>query len=302
MKNEEEQPMKNIVPHLWFDQEAKEAVTFYMSLFEDSRMLRDIVIEDTPSGDAPLHYFTLAGQEFAAISGGPYFKFNPSVSFMVQCKEKEEVDCLWNAFAEGGEVLMELNSYPFSPYYGWIQDRFGLSWQLSLVEAEPISQKIMPCLLFAKDVCGKAEEAGNFYASVFPESSVDFVSFYQEGEASSAKAKVNYLQFSLQKMLFSAMDHAIEGEEIFTEAISFIVNCKDQDEIDYFWDRLSFVKEAEQCGWIKDKYGLSWQIVPEDFDDIFVTGSQEEVRRVTEALLEMKKLDIAALEKARLGE
>lgn len=293
--------MKNIVPHLWFDHESTEAASFYMSLFEDSKILRDIVIEDTPSGDAPLIYFTLAGQEFAAISGGPYFNFNPSVSFMIQCTSKEEVEKFWKAFADGGEVLMELGTYDFSPYYGWIQDRYGLSWQVSLQENQPVHQKITPCLLFSNEVCGFAEEAAHHYAAVFPESSVDFVSRYKEGEAVDPRAKVNYVQLTLKDMIFSAMDHAMGGEEKFTEAISFIVNCRDQDEIDYFWDKLSYDKDAEQCGWIKDRYGLSWQIVPQDFDDVYVTGSKEEIWRVTRALLEMKKLDIEALEKARKG-
>lgn len=293
--------MNKIVPHLWFDHESKEAASFYMSLFEDSKIVRDIVIEDTPSGDAPLIYFTLAGQEFAAISAGPYFTFNPSISFMIQCASKEEVEKFWKAFADGGEVLMELGAYDFSPYYGWIQDRYGLSWQISLQENQPVQQKIIPSLLFSKDVCGFAQEAADLYTEVFPESTVDFVSHYKDQEAPDPRAKANYIQFRLDDTVFSAMDHGMGGDHTFSEAVSFIINCKDQDEIDYYWDKLSFVKEAEQCGWIKDRYGLSWQIVPEDFDDIYVTGTQEEVRRVTKALLEMKKIDIAALEKARLN-
>jgi predicted 3-demethylubiquinone-9 3-methyltransferase (glyoxalase superfamily) len=294
--------MKNIIPHLWYTDNAIEAATFYMSLFEDSRIIRQGVIENTPSGDAPFIYFTLAGQEFGATSGGPFFKINPSVSFMIQCSTKEEVDYFWKAFADGGDVLMKLGSYPFSPYYGWIQDPYGLSWQVFLVENEPITQKIIPCLLFAKDVCDKAEDAARYYASVFPDGSVDFVSYYQEGEASTPLAKVNYLQFTLNGMKFAAMDHGMGGEEAFTPAISFMVNCDDQKEIDHFWEKLSFVEEAEQCGWCADKYGNSWQVIPADFDEIFVSGSKEESERVTAALLEMKKLDIEALEKARRGE
>ena len=153
--------MQRIVPHLWYDKEAKEAAEFYASVFPDSKVTDVRTIKDTPSGDAEIVAFELWGQPFMAISAGPFFKFNESISFMVYCDT--------------------------------------------------------------------------------------------------------------------------------------------QDEIDFYWDKLSADPAAEQCGWLKDKFGLSWQIVPRKMDELLGQGSEEQIARVTQAFLPMKKLDIAALEKAYAG-
>ncbi|VEF49348.1 3-demethylubiquinone-9 3-methyltransferase [Bacillus freudenreichii] len=292
--------MQTIVPHLWYDKEAKEAASFYIGLFEDSKLLNVTVLENTPSGDAEYVSFELAGQRFDAISAGPYFKFNPSISLMVACSSIEEVNAKWNALIEGGTELMPLAEYPFSKWYGWVQDRFGLSWQLILVEEGQAVQKITPNFLFSNESCGRAEEAVKYYVDVFENSSMGPISRYGKGEAASPKAKVNYVSFNLSGIHFSAMDHAFDADFNFNEAISFMINCNDQKEIDYFWDKLSAVPEAEQCGWARDSFGVSWQIVPANMDEIMFKGSRGEIKRVTDALFKMKKIDIAALEKARL--
>lgn len=291
--------MQKIVPNLWYDKEAKEAAMFYISLFEHSKLLSVSVIGDTPSGDSEVVSFELAGQQFTAISAGPYFKFNPSISFMVACSSVEEVDAKWAALSEGGTVLMELTEYPFSKYYGWLEDRYGLSWQLMLVDNAEAVQKITPNLLFSNHACGKAEEAVNFYTNIFEESALELLSKYGEGEAQTPEAKVNYAAFQLSGMSFSAMDNGYDVDYEFNEALSFQVDCKDQNEVDYYWEKLSAVPEAEQCGWLKDKFGVSWQIVPSQLEEIMSSGTEEELKRVTEAFLKMKKFDIAALERAR---
>ncbi|KAA9030614.1 VOC family protein [Niallia endozanthoxylica] len=291
--------MQKIVPHLWYDKEAKEAASFYVSLFDRSKLLSVTVLENTPSGDAEWVSFELDGQPFQAISAGPYFKFNPSISLMVACDSVEEVNTKWKALSEGGTELMALGEYPFCKWYGWVQDRYGLSWQLMLMDNHQAVQKITPNLLFSNDSCGKAEEALLFYTEIFKDSGIEFLSKYGKGEAASPKAKVNYAAFKLGGLNFSAMDNAFDVDYHFNEAFSLIVNCKDQQEINYFWDRLSAVPEAEQCGWVKDKYGLSWQIVPDNIDEILNKGSKEEIQRVNQELLKMKKIDINALEKAR---
>jgi predicted 3-demethylubiquinone-9 3-methyltransferase (glyoxalase superfamily) len=293
--------MQKIIPHLWYDKEAKEAASLYVSLFENSSLLGADIIEDTPSGDAEIVHFELAGQPFEAISAGPYFKFNPSISMMVSCHSVDEVNAIWNVLSVGGSELMPLAEYPFSKWYGWIQDRYGLSWQLMLTDNAPHGQKITPSLLFSNEVCGRAEEAVKYYTDVFEESEIGISSRYGEGEAALEQAKVNYAAFTLRGVHFVAMDNGYEADFNFNEAFSLIVGCKDQKEIDYYWDKLSAVPEAEQCGWVKDKFGVSWQIVPENMDDIFANGTKEEIKRVTEAFLKMKKFDLAALEKARLG-
>lgn len=293
--------MEKIVPHLWYDKEAKEAALFYISIFENSRLLNTTVIENTPSGDAETVSFELAGQQFEAISAGPYFKFNPSISLMVACNSVEEVNAKWKALSEGGTELMPLGEYPFSKWYGWIQDRYGLSWQLMLTEHGHMAQKITINLLFSNEVCGKAEEGIKYYTEVFENSEIGTVSRYAAGEAESPKAKINYGAFKLAGSNFSAMDNGFDVDFSFNEAFSLIINCKNQQEIDYFWEKLSAVPDAEACGWVKDQFGLSWQIVPTLMNEMMKSGSREQMGRVTEAFLKMKKFDLEALQKAYDG-
>jgi predicted 3-demethylubiquinone-9 3-methyltransferase (glyoxalase superfamily) len=293
--------VNKIVPHLWFDKEAKEAADFYTKIFDNSKVRSSAIVPGTPSGDAEIIDFEIMGMRFQAISAGPYFKTNPSISFMVSLGTKEEVDSIWASLAEGGEIFMPLSEYPFSKWYGWVKDRYGVTWQLILVEGETPGQSIKPCLLFSEKACGLAGEAVGFYTDVFRDSSIGIISKYGEGEALAKDAKVNFAAFKLEGVEFVAMDNAMEADFTFNEALSLIVMCKDQNEIDYYWEKLSAVAEAEQCGWIKDKYGLSWQIIPESMDEVFYMGSNDEVARVTESFLKMKKIDLAELERARQG-
>ena len=115
--------MPKIAPHLWFDTQAVEAAKFYTSLFDSSNVDTVRTIKDTPSGDCDIVAFNLAGQPFQAISAGPLFTFNPSISFLVNCATEAEVDALWEKLAPDGETLMPVDSYPFSKRYGWLNDR-----------------------------------------------------------------------------------------------------------------------------------------------------------------------------------
>lgn len=300
--------MKNIVPHLWFDKEAKEAAELYSSLFPNSEVTNVTTIHDTPSGDSDIVSFNLHGQPFMAISAGPLFKFNPSVSFMVnfdpsrEKDAKEQIDNVWEKLLPGGSVLMPLQEYPFSKRYGWLQDKYGLSWQLILTDPEGEERpEIIPSLMFVGDVSGKAEEAINFYLSVFKKSKMGEVARYGAGQEPDEAGTVMFADFKLLDDWFAAMDSAREHNFAFNEAISFIVKCDNQAEIDYYWGKLSAVPEAEQCGWLKDKYGLSWQIVPTAMDEMMSKGTPEQVDRVTQAFLPMKKLDIKKLEEAYEG-
>ncbi len=291
---------QKIIPHLWFDKEAKEAAEFYASFFPDSKVTNMTTLHDTPSGDCDVVSFTLAGQKFMAISAGPLFKLNPSVSFHIKCKTKEEVDMFWEKLSPGGKVLMELGTYPFSERYGWLQDKYGVSWQVIHVGDRDMKQKITPVFMFVQNVSGKAEEAANFYASVFHNAKVDVLSRYGKGEEPEKEGTVRYASLTLEGQEFGIMDSAREHKFNFNEAISFIVDCDTQEEIDYYWDKLSAVPESEQCGWLKDKYGLSWQVSPTDMGEM-MKGTPEQVARVTQAFLKMKKFDLAELKKARQG-
>lgn len=250
---------QKIVPHLWFDKEAREAASFYTSIFKNSKVTNVNKIYDTPSGDCDIVSFELSGQQFMAISAGPLFKFNPSISFLVVCKTKEEVDNLWARLSEGGKVLMEIGEYPFSQRFGWAADKFGLSWQIILDDGHhPYKHKITPTLMYVGNVAGRAEDAMKFYASVFPDSRVGDIARYPAGMEPEKEGTVMHGAFILGNQEFFAMDSAGPHEFNFNEAVSLMVYCKNQEEIDYFWKKLSADPKSEQCGWLKDKYGVSW--------------------------------------------
>jgi predicted 3-demethylubiquinone-9 3-methyltransferase (glyoxalase superfamily) len=293
--------MSAITPHLWFDAQAKEAAGFYTSTFGNSEIVTVNTIRDTPSGDCDIVSFVLEGQPFQAISAGPLFTLNPSVSFTVNCSTADEVDALWKTFIEGGMALMPLDAYPFSDRYGWLQDRYGVSWQIMLPRHQPVSQKIVPSLLFVGDVCGKCEEAVTFYTSVFPDSNVAYYDRYGKGEEPDVEGTVRHTGFTLNGYELTAMDSAHEHQFAFNEAISLMVYCDTQDQIDHYWEKLSAVPEAEQCGWLKDRYGVSWQIVPRAMEKMMADADRQTLDRVTEAFLKMKKFDIAELEEAYAG-
>ena len=294
--------MQKITPHLWFDKEAKDAAKFYTSVFGDSKINNTTTLHNTPSGSVDIVDIELLGQEFTLISAGPLFKFNPSISFLVACKTKEEVDALWEKLSEGGTALMELGEYPFSERYGWVQDRYGLSWQVMFMGDRKTTQKITPTLMFVGKQSGRAEEAINFYATVFHNAKVGDILRYSKGEEPDKAGTIKHAAFTLEGQEFAAMDSAYEHGFAFNEAISFIVHCETQEEIDYYWGKLSADPKAEQCGWLKDKFGVSWQIVPTIMDEMLRDKDEERLARVTEAFLKMKKFDIEVLVKAYKGE
>jgi predicted 3-demethylubiquinone-9 3-methyltransferase (glyoxalase superfamily) len=300
--------MQKIIPHLWYDKEAKEAANFYTSIFPDSKVISVTTLHNTPSGDTDVVSFEILGYEFKAISAGPIFKFTPAVSFMVNfdpSKDKDakaKLDDVWKKLSDGGKPLMPLDKYPFSEHYGWIQDKYGLSWQLILTnpggEERP---SIIPSIMFIGENAGKAEEATDFYISIFRNARRGMISRYPAGMEPDLEGSVMFTDFMLENQWFGAMDSRQDHKFNFTEAISFIVNCEDQEELDNYWTKLSAVPEFEQCGWLKDKYGLSWQIVPREMDEMMSKGTPEQVDRLTQAFLPMKKLDLPKLKAAFEG-
>jgi predicted 3-demethylubiquinone-9 3-methyltransferase (glyoxalase superfamily) len=294
--------MNKIKPHLWFDKQAREAAEFYVSAFGNGSRIKNIsTIHDTPSGGVETVSFELSGHPFMAISAGPMFKINPSISFFVQIEPAEEVDRLWNELVRGGQVMMALDAYPWSERYGWLQDRYGLTWQISLGNKKDTGgQVITPCLMFTGDVYGRAEEAIQQYTSTFRNAGVEGILRFGKDEAPDREGNVKHAQFRLEGQTFMIMESAHDHAFGFNEAISLMVHCDNQDEIDFFWDRLGADGDpkAQQCGWLKDRYGVSWQIAPRLLDDMMTQGTREQIDRVTQAFLPMKKLDVAVLQKA----
>jgi predicted 3-demethylubiquinone-9 3-methyltransferase (glyoxalase superfamily) len=273
----------NIHPCLWFDGNAKTAAEFYCSLFPNSK-----ITADTPM----VVNFVLAGQKFMGLNGGPIFKPNASISFMVISETDEEINELWKQLSEGGFIMMPLDKYGWSERYGFVQDRFGVSWQLMKGKYSDVNQKITPTLLFVGNSFGKAENAVKFYTEVFPQSSIDGILLYTKDEGEAA-GTVKHSQFILDKKVFMAMDGAGNHSFAFNEGISFVVDCETQEEIDYYWNKLTEGGQESQCGWLKDQFGVSWQIVPTVLGKLMT--DPEKAPRVMQAFMKMKKFDIATL-------
>jgi len=295
--------MPNITPHLWYDKNtALQAAKFYVSVFGgDSAIHGNTDLIDTPSGEVNMVDFTLLGQNFSAISAGPEFKFNPSVSFMVNFDPSTDpaadtkIKSVWEKLSDGGTMRMPLQEYPFSKCYGWVADKYGLDWQLILTNPDGDPRPaIIPSLMFAADNFGNAAAATAFYRSVFKTGQNGIQVPYGAEQGADLKGKVMFSDFKLNNLWFTAMDGPGQPFK-FNEAISFMISCESQSEIDYYWEKLSAHPEAEQCGWCKDKFGLSWQIVPTTLSEM-LQGSAEQVQRVTQTFLKMKKFDIAALQ------
>lgn len=283
--------MQKIIPCLWFNTEAEEAAKLYTSIFKNSD-IQSIQFYGKASAKASGQKensvltvsFELAGQKFLALNGGPHFKLNPALSFFVFCESEREIDDFWKKLSAGGRALMELNKYPFAEKYGWCEDRYGVSWQLML-NGDGGEQKIWPAMLFTQESSAQAEEAMAYYTSLFPDSKI--LSIVRDNKLNV----ILHARFQLAGRHFIAMESSIPHAFTFTPAVSFIVNCEDQKEIDDFWQKLSAVKEAEQCGWLKDQFGISWQIVPKILPQMMT-------EKVMKALLQMKKLNIEELIRA----
>jgi predicted 3-demethylubiquinone-9 3-methyltransferase (glyoxalase superfamily) len=306
---------QRIVPNLWFDKEAEEAAAFYASIFPKSKVDHATTLEGTPSGDSVIVFFELWGQEFQAISAGPLFKFNPSISFIVnfdpllfgkgpsaETEARNKLDEVWRMLSQGGKTLMPLDKYPFSERYGWVQDKYGLSWQLMLTgpEAEP-RPPIIPSLLFTGEKAGRAKAAIDKYASVFRNSKRGMFVPYGAGQEPNREGTVMFADFMIEDSWVSVMDSAEAEHSDFNEAVSLRIVCDTQVEIDYYWDKLSAVPEAEQCGWLKDEFGVSWQVSPAIMGTMLKEGTREQLASLTQAFLPMKKFDLAALQDAYEG-
>ncbi len=288
------QNTQKIVPFLWFDDRAEEAMNFYTDIFPNSKiefLNRWPEGSPFPSTSVQNGCFTLDGTTFHAFDAGPMFQFNPSISFFVIFETVEEIDSVWEQLIDGGEAMMPLDTYPWSERYGWVTDRFGLSWQLMKGKLDDVGQRVTPLLMFSGDQRGNAEQALNQYMSIFGHSSLDGISRYGKNEP-GPEGMVNHAQFKLGKQTFMVMDNGTETEMPFNEAISLYVNCKDQTEVDYLWNELTKNGGREsQCGWVKDRFGVSWQIVPEIVSEKLVNGEPHRVKQMMETLWQMKKLD-----------
>ncbi|MGO1544219.1 MAG: VOC family protein [Gulosibacter sp.] len=294
--------MQFITPSLWFNGDAEEAVQFYLNAFPESLVtathyypsegLPEFQLE--MAGKVLTIEFQLADLEFIAINAGGEFRPNPAISFMVnfdptiKANAADQLDSLWNKLIDGGSILMPLDAYPFSERYGWVEDRFGVNWQLILTnpEGEPRPQ-IMPSFMFGGPVVNQARTAIDRWTTTFPNSELANVAEYPEPTGPAQTGSIMFSDFTLGGQWFVAMDSGTEQDFTFTEGVSLQVNCGDQQQIDDYWTTLSRVPESEVCGWCKDEFGVSWQIVPASMNELLTKP------RSYERLMAMKKIEIA---------
>lgn len=279
--------MQKITPFLWFDGNAEAAMERYTATFQ-----RAGIGQVHRQGETLMSAsFQLEGQQFMALNGGPHFKLTPAISFFVNIDTEAELDAIWAKLAADGKVLMELNAYPFSEKFGWLEDRFGVSWQLNLGTSP---QRISPFLMFVGDQFGKAEEAINRYVSLFDNSEITSIIHTDDASAPT----VQYATFTLSGQSFMAIDSGGAHNFTFTEAFSLFVSCKNQAEVDFFWEELSAGGNKGRCGWLKDKYGVSWQIIPDILSELLYDPDPAKAQSVMNAMLQMDKLDITRLQAA----
>ncbi len=274
----------SIYPSVWFNNNAREAAEFYLSVFPKAK-----IADENPV----VVIMEVSGQKLMLLNGGDMFRPNPSISLMYLTSSQSEVEEIYSQLIEDGKSLMQLDKYPFSPKYGWVEDRYGVSWQLYCGQEEHIIQKLVPTLMFSGRNNGKAEEAVGFYSSVLPDSKPRGMLRYTGAEGEVA-GNIQHGEFMIRDYLLMIMDSSLSDDFSFTEGVSLVVECDTQAEIDRYWTALTSAGgEESMCGWLKDRYGVSWQIVPTVLPALMAMS-----RRVTEELLKMKKLDIRKLTEA----
>lgn len=283
---------KNTKVHLWFQKdELAKAMDKYGKIFESFKIKSSLEF-DTPFGTCAKGVeFEIDGRVFQAIDAEPAFTFNPSFSMTLLRSTMEEVNFVWERLlAGGGHVIMPLDKYDFAECYGMLVDEFGLSWQVFYDCERASASETIPLFSFP---IGKTKEALDFYTGVFHDSKINEVYYMDEEEKNVMFSCVN-----LNGDDFFASDEFSEDAPVLNESASIVVECDSQEEIDYYWERLSEDAEGGQCGWTKDKFGLSWQIVPKFLNELFFSGDMKQYQKMANAMYEMKKLDIAKLKAA----
>ena len=281
----------NIFPCLWYDGDAKESAEFYVDVFGGK------ISVNTPM----VMNIELFNQKFMLLNGGPNFKKNASISFLVNCNTEDEVLRYWEKLSEGGIVFMELNSYPWSKKYGWIQDKYGTSWQLYYGDVEGTGQKIFPTLMFIHANNGKAKQAMEFYTQIFPKSKIEGILKYKDGGENNNEIpeNVQHAQFVIDNYILNCMDSSFDHSFDFSEGISLVVMTDTQEQTDYLWNSLiSDGGRESMCGWLEDKYGVSWQITPKKLIELVSDSDPQKSQKAFQAMLQMKKIIIADIEKA----
>jgi len=273
---------KPIYPCIWFNNNAREAADFYCTVFSGASLL-----ESNPI----VTRFTAGGITFMLLNGGSKYTVTPAVSYFVYCEGEAEINRLYEQLKEGGKVVMPLDKYDWSPRYAWIEDRFGVNWQLD-VEAINSPQKIVPNLLFVNQKNDKVHVARERYTSIFKPSMLLMDMAYPK-EAGMPNGSLLFAQFKLNGFIINAMSSTLQHDYDFSPGNSFVVECDTQKEIDDYWEALGKNGRYDMCGWLADEFGVSWQIVPSILPQLM--SDPVKGPRVIQAFLQMQKFDIQTL-------
>lgn len=289
--------MHTISPCLWYNQDALEAAQLYTNAFENGQIkevTHYMANNQMPEGTVLTVLLTLCGQEFLCLNGGPVFRPNPSLSFFVNCESEGQFTALWDALAKDGTILMPQGEYPFSIKYGWLQDKYGVAWQISLTGTK---QTIMPYFLFTGAAQGKAEEAINQYCSIFGGAKLLDIQLYGK-DMVEPEGTVMHATFQLEGQTFMAADSAQAHNFAFDDGVSLCIDCKTQEEIDYFWEKLTAGGQEQPCGWLQDKYGVAWQVAPTHMAKWLNPNTPARAQRVYDAMMPMTKINLQVLQDA----
>lgn len=296
--------MQKLVPNVWCNRNASDVADLYTTVFNgaSSKVTGRYPTEGLAEFQRGFEGLPLTidvdirGYQISLINSDDTFAPNPSISFIVNCDPlmydgseqaaKEDIDRMWAALlTNGGSELMPLQEYPHSKWYGWVQDQFGVSWQLMLTDPSGDPRPfIVPQIMFAGDNDGKAQEALDLYSSVLPDARTGTVAPYPDGMRD--KPGLMFAELQSGDDWLSVMDGGTDHDFTFTCGMSIEVRCDGQAEIDRLWDALSAVPEAEACGWLADKFGVSWQIIPANMAELM------ERPNAFENMMTMKKLVI----------
>ncbi|QIK62391.1 VOC family protein [Leucobacter viscericola] len=298
--------MQKIVTNIWCNGNAEEVGAYYADLFPNARTwvesrypLEGLLEFQQPLAGEPLTVGVEIGEaRLTLINADDTFSPNPSVSLMLNfdpldfdgdaVAARAQLDTIWEVFAEDGSVLMPLQEYPFSARYGWVQDRYGVSWQFMLTDPAGESRPfVVPALMFGGPAQNRATAAVDRYLEVFEDAELGQRVLYGEATGPAEATSVMFSDFRIGEQWFTAMDSGREQDFSFTCGMSFEAHCEDQAEIDRLWDALSTVPAAEQCGWLVDPFGMNWQIVPKNMGELM------ERPNAFQHLMPMKKIIIA---------
>ncbi len=280
---------QSIMPAIWCNQNAADAARFYADIFRDAA-----IVNGAPGLASTVE---IHGFQICLINGGDEYAPNPSISCLLnfdpllfggEDEARAYLDELYAKLSTGG-VLMPLDEYPFSKRYAWVRDQFGFTWQLMLTDpAGDPRPFVVPSFMFGGTNDGNAEAASDGWIDLFDGTRRGTLARYG-ADAPVAEGTVMFTDFTLRDHWFAAMDAGTFHDFTFTPGVSILLTCRDQAEIDHYWAGLSAVPEAERCGWCVDRWGISWQVVPEGIAEAMA----DETKRAR--VLQMGKIDLSAL-------